>query len=698
MYRHEHPLRGPPPHFVPVLRHPPSIRHSGPFSVPRPGQQPQRPAGQFPPPESFYLHNRPPSDRYVSPHCSNFSIDRSTVIAVGGSQQIVPPADSPHLQVPLWNPPQMGHLVSDNSDQAGEEFLRCIAANKPLPDYLKGNMALNLADALKSAETLKVSVKSVTKSKSRSRSQSRTRGRSRAKSRARSRSRGRSKSHVRGKSRAKSQTRACSRSRSRGKQSHKRSKSRVRRSRSRSSSSEKSHGKDRKRKRSPDISSNNLTGNRLFEGLKLVMNSKDVEERLPSLKDAILGIQASCGKKTVENVSDEPKHQQYDSIDPFTTLENDSILLPHERVVGDFSWLQEKSQEEISVLKAKEFEEEESFLYGSGGYLQTEEHAKHLGAQEPLQMASSAFANASLDKLEFDKIKKILDSLGGTSDIGKMVMNTQMIKEGSEAFPAILNSDVAVETLKNPSVRKSLESLQSLIRATKDKRARSNGQSETSSEKQKAGDNEKKKKDKQTKIKELESLAQELDVLLREDGIGFMSPVIGFYCQKCEEFIGDLKSVETHAAVHIHSTSSCLKEKQDKHGKDIKGHSHHHSSHSQHPHSEKRGHRSGRDHQEKGHKSTRLGNLCLKEEMKKERMLITVNRGLTPPAQPTITKENKEMGIPGHAKVKEEKEKSLKTSRGKHSSESSEDDRSSKAKHAKKKKKEKKKKKKSDGS
>lgn len=203
------------------------------------------------------------------------------------------------------------HALLFFSDRAGEEFLRCIADNKPLPDYLKGNMAYNLADAFKSANVLKEALRSdpefqkhVTRSKSRSRSRGRSRGKSRAKSRARSksrprsRSRGRSKSRVRGKSRMRSKSRARSRSQSRSKKGPVRSKSRVRRSKSRSSSGEKSHNKDKKRKRTTNHSwsssfgnSNNLTGNSLLQGLKLVMNSKEVEERLPTLKDAILTIQ-----------------------------------------------------------------------------------------------------------------------------------------------------------------------------------------------------------------------------------------------------------------------------------------------------------------------------------------------------------------------------------------------------------------------
>ncbi|MED6240623.1 hypothetical protein ATANTOWER_024536 [Ataeniobius toweri] len=90
------------------------------------------------------------------------------------------------------------------------------------------------------------------------------------------------------------------------------------------------------------------------------------------------------------------------------------------------------------------------------------------------------------------------------------------------------------------------------------------------------------------------------------------------------------------------------------------------------------------------------GNICLKEEMKKERMLITVSRGLTPPPQ-SIT-EKKEHGK-GNEKTNGS-DKSSKDNREKHqiekaeSSYSSEDDKSSKNKKLKKKKKKEKKKKK----
>ncbi|MED6288884.1 hypothetical protein CHARACLAT_030796 [Characodon lateralis] len=278
--------------------------------------------------------------------------------------------------------------------------------------------------------------------------------------------------------------------------------------------------------------------------------------------------QASNETRKVESFSAEHKIQKHDSQDNSTLLESDSMLLPHDRVGSDFSWLKDKSQEDISVQKAKELEDEESFLYGAEASSQNTGHVKvekincsSVGSQqnmplfggfsnlvdpkEPQQMALSAFSSVSLDSMECEKIKNILSSLSGTSDIGKMLIKTQGRKEGNDVSSALFSSDTAVATLSDPNVRKALESLQSLIKATKEKRTRSNDQ--TSSDTLKAGCHEEKKRD---KMRQIESLAKELEELLRHEGLGFISPVVGFFCQKCQEFISDLNSAETHATSH----------------------------------------------------------------------------------------------------------------------------------------------------
>lgn len=109
-----------------------------------------------------------------------------------------------------------------------------------------------------------------------------------------------------------------------------------------------------------------------------------------------------------------------------------------------------------------------------------------------------------------------------------------------------------------------------------------------------AGDEEERKREKQARISKMESLMKELEELLKQDGkpvfsrdnpvfpvvfiviqmvkysqklqcffcafagLSFLTPVIGFYCQKCEEFIGDLNSAENHANIHHHSNSSSV--------------------------------------------------------------------------------------------------------------------------------------------
>lgn len=451
----------------------------------------------------------------------------------------------------------------------------------------------------------------------------------------------------------------------------------------------------------------------------MVMNSKEYEERLPALKDAILGIQTSSDIKKVQSVSAEHSIKKLNCQDNATLLESDSMLLPHERVGSDFSWLKDKSQEDLSVQKVNELEDEESFLYGAeassqnGGHVRVEKmncstvgghhnrsllsgFSNQLDPKSPQQVALSAFSSISLDNMECEKIKNILNNLGGTSDIGKMLMKTQGQQEGSDPSPALFGSETAAATLSNPNVRKALESLQSLIKATKEKRTKSNDPSQTSSDKLKAGYNEEKKR---VIMRQIESLTKEMEELLRHKGLGFISPVVGFYCQKCQEFIGDLNSAESHAAIH--------QSQSDKHAKDSKGHGHHHSSStsSQRSHSASRSDRDllrnfrdEKDGKNTHHESrSEQGNICLKEEMKKERMLITVSRGLTPQPQ-MVKQENKE-----HGKGKEKLDssyKSSKTGKEKHkmdkseSSDSSEDDNSPKSKPSKKKKKKEKKKKK----
>lgn len=178
---------------------------------------------------------------------------------------------------------------------------------------------------------------------------------------------------------------------------------------------------------------------------------------------------AECLPVTTQSQQRQSKTCQDNS----TSLENDSMLLPHERVGGDFSWLQEKSEEDISVQRANELEEEESFLYGTVSPHAKQSKPQELhssavhqsplsGCQNPLlskqslQIPSSV---SSLDSEQCEKIKSILSSLGIPSHSEKDPVKTLELKEGSEPPAVAVSSDTAMATLNNPNVRKALESL-----------------------------------------------------------------------------------------------------------------------------------------------------------------------------------------------------------------------------------------------
>ncbi|KAG7462563.1 hypothetical protein MATL_G00186160 [Megalops atlanticus] len=58
------------------------------------------------------------------------------------------------------------------------------------------------------------------------------------------------------------------------------------------------------------------------------------------------------------------------------------------------------------------------------------------------------------------------------------------------------------------------------------------------------------KTDRQILMKRKEYLMKELEILLKQQGSDFLVPVIGFYCQVCEEFLGDIASADNHAMCH----------------------------------------------------------------------------------------------------------------------------------------------------
>lgn len=221
--------------------------------------------------------------------------------------------------------------------------------------------------------------------------------------------------------------------------------------------------------------------------------------------------------------------------------------------------------------------------------------------------------------------------------------------------------------------------------------------------------------DKQARINKMDFLMKELEALLKQEGLNFLIPVIGFYCQKCEAFIEDLNSAENHAAIHCHGNSSS-KPHEGVHAGDRKGHSHHYSScgkQYQHSQDKKDGkdysycsvdrrsdreyqsdRKDDRDHGRKHdteHSSHRSGQeaLSIQEEMRKERMVITVSCGPTPPPNTRIKEEDMKKELKNHKNGSTRERDKV----NRESSDSS-DDHKGKTKSKSKKKKEKKKKKK----
>lgn len=200
--------------------------------------------------------------------------------------------------------------------------------------------------------------------------------------------------------------------------------------------------------------------NSLIEGLKMVIHSRELENRMPkqvvpehkplksalkpALKPAALGSSEPLTPGSASlSASNSGAPAAENSI--FSIFSDNDSLLPHERGGSDFSWIQTQTQEDFLKQKATEIEDEESFLYGN------EEPAASSSAP---RVASSAYP--SLEGAEFDKIKNILKTVGSKS---------AKATPQPAALPVASNPAVhALPALNNPNVRHALESLQSLIK------------------------------------------------------------------------------------------------------------------------------------------------------------------------------------------------------------------------------------------
>lgn len=162
--------------------------------------------------------------------------------------------------------------------------------------------------------------------------------------------------------------------------------------------------------------------------------------------------------------------------------ENDSMLLPHERVGSDFSWLQCNGQHDSPVQKADKLEDEESFLYGNesaqfGRQTKLPEMDRSTAGTQQYQQNNSMFrslgdlfdfpkkgsSNPVLDRIDFEKVKSLSKNLGTLTDISEIMAK---VKESPSARVTsdTAAANLALPALSNPSVRQALESLQSLIK------------------------------------------------------------------------------------------------------------------------------------------------------------------------------------------------------------------------------------------
>lgn len=346
----------------------------------------------------------------------------------------------------------------------------------------------------------------------------------------------------------------------------------------------------------------------LFHGLRQILQNKDLEKHLPIVKNALLRDQSTDDTRGMflENQSAVGGFQ---NPQPETSAELCyGSLLPHERAGGDsgsvsniLSW--NTPNQLLESKPAFSVEDEEKFLYG-----EQEERSKpqavtvplaqtrsarspvhHLGKEQqahnlqepkahgmPASVQPAGLGMMKVTPEECDKVRNLLRTIGlnpGMTEICKMAARLKEKKEeqGAASFPLL---------------KPALEALQALSRASKTDDSRSNrsGSShstqESKREEKKMGEKERERREKQIQKKRKEYLVKELEGLMKQEGSGDLIPVMGFFCQRCEEFFGDLNNAERHVASHSRSDRNKTTGSQEQH-RDVKRHGdqHHTSSH-----------------------------------------------------------------------------------------------------------------------
>ncbi|KAF5899681.1 zinc finger protein, partial [Clarias magur] len=508
------------------------------------------------------------------------------------------PSFPPHfpstVSYPRSVPPPVFQSFSTEapSYQAGAQFpagwmlhqdeLQTMEVKKKAEEFLR---ILEAKDLLKAhGESVDKSTRrsSVDREAERHSSEKHSRGRSRSKSRSRSRGRSRAKSRAksRGRSRARSRSRSRSRNRSRGK-SRTRAKSRPRsRSRSRGRNLARSKSQPRLHKDSqcsikdtaaPSVSTRVPD---LFQNLKEVLQSKELEKHLAVVKNTFMINQVH--EDINQNLSElQMKSWEQDRPADF----NPNSVLPHERVGGGdgslpriLSWNNPGQKTEVFRNKSlfSSIEDEEEFLYGDeDGRKKPQAVTVPLAQTRPAEnpvlspylsksailqepniqvMTSRRPLTPDVTAEECERVKNLLKTIGlnlSQADISKMAIRLKQKQDEQKEVSSNSALRVGLETLLNRSKVQTSDDSRS-VRSESSHSHRETEHRDTSDER------EKERRQQQIQKKRKEYLVKELEGLLKQEGSGDLIPVIGFFCQRCEEFFGDLTSAEGHRHTNTH--------------------------------------------------------------------------------------------------------------------------------------------------
>ncbi|XP_060735509.1 zinc finger protein 318 isoform X2 [Tachysurus vachellii] len=484
------------------------------------------------------------------------------------------PAAPPAQFSAVWSL-QQDELQNLEVKKKAEEFLRMLEAKdwvKPSGESGEKVTRRQNADAEAERHGSEKHSRGRSRSKSRSRSQGRSLGRSRGKSRARSRgrSRARSRSRSRGKSRTRAKSRPRSRSCSRG------------RSLARSKSQPRLHKESQRSvKDTPTPSVTRVPD--LFLNLKQVLQSKELENHLTVVKNTFNQTHEDMRLKQEAAPSQKFPEFLKKSCDPERAVDfNPNSVLPHERVSGNdstlpriLSWNDPGQKLETFQNKCvfSSIEDEEEFLYGEDdGRKKPQAVTVPLAQTRPAENLISSPCISKPPVLqepkgqtviprqrltpdvsaeECEKVKNLLKTIGlnlSQADISKMVTRLKQKQEEQRGVSSNQTLRATLETLLNRNkVQKSEDS-----RSNRSESSHSCRESDHRESEEMEREKEKERREKQIQKKRKEYLVKELEDLLKHEGSGDLIPVIGFFCQRCEEFFGDLSSAEGHKHTNTH--------------------------------------------------------------------------------------------------------------------------------------------------